>query len=230
MTAVVQSVMFGFGHRARSGKDTVAAMIKEARGNEYDIRIFSFGAELKQEVNEAAENSGGMLNLFSEGLRMEGAGFLQENGNILALPEWVQYDPEPPKDDPLCPYGKQRLLLQWWGTEFRRSINENYWTNKLSARIAEEKPEIALITDVRFPNEVHFVRKYGEVIKVDRPSLPSLKGAAGVHASELALASYDGWDDIIVNDGTLETLRERALFSFDMLMTTHPLQRPTSIA
>jgi hypothetical protein len=91
--------------------------------------------------------------------------------------------------------------------------------NKVAQRIAEDKPEIALITDVRFPNEVRFCQKYGEVIKIDRPSLPPLKGVSGVHASELALADFSGWDDIIVNDSDLEVFKERVLFSFDMLLS-----------
>jgi hypothetical protein len=192
----------------------------------YDIRIYSFAGELKREVNENAMKSGGMVKLFDAGLYEEGGGFLQENGNILRLPEWVQYDPQPSMEDPDCPYGKQRELLQWWGTEFRRSVNPKYWVNKVAERIAEEKPEIALITDVRFLNEIAFVQKYGEAIKVDRPCLPQLAGMAGVHSSEAALAGFDGWDDCITNDSTLEEFRERVLFSFDMLMSTHPAQRP----
>ena len=246
---VIQSIILGFGHRARSGKDTVAAMIRQKRGMPspvvqgitvdtdfgrgtaildhpwYDIRIYSFAAELKREVNDNAMKSGGMIKLFDDGLRDKDGGFLQENGNILPLPEWVQYDWEAPMDDPHCPYGKQRTLLQWWGTEFRRNVNPDYWVNKVAERIADEKPEVALITDVRFPNEVAFCQKYGNAIKVDRPSLPSLKGAAGVHVSELALADFQGWDDVIVNDSTLESLREKALFSFDMLMSAVPSKR-----
>lgn len=238
----IQSIIFGFGFRARSGKDTVAQMIKAGRGvcmacgelhgenHQYDIRIYSFAEELKREVNENAMKSGGMIKLFDAGLReVNFGGYLQENGNILRLPEWVQYDPDPPMDDPHCPYGKQRTLLQWWGTEFRRAVNQDYWVNKVAKRIAEEKPEVALLTDVRFPNEIRFVQMYGEAVKVDRPSLPPLQGMAGAHASEMALASFDGWDDVIVNDADLETLRERALFSFDMLMSSIPSARPTSV-
>lgn len=248
---IVQSIVFGFGYRARSGKDTVAAMIREARGiyperclhcetaqqyhgredlscgNCYDIRIYGFAHELKREVTENALKSGGMRNLFSDGLRLEGCGYMQENGNILALPEWVQYDPDAPMDDPLCPLGKQRTLLQFWGTQLRRSVNQDYWVNKVAQRIAEEKPEVALITDVRFPNEVNFCQKYGEVVLVDRPSLPRLAGAAGVHASELALANFRGWDAAIKNTGSLEDLRTEALFTFDSLMSSVPSQRST---
>ena len=239
--SAIHSIIFGYGFRARSGKDTVAAMIKESRSYPgrlcvpeahpvgYDIRIYSFAKELKEEVNKNAMSSGGMIKLFDPGLYMEDGGYLQENGNILRLPEWVQYDPDPPMDDPNCPYGKQRTLLQWYGTEYRRSVNPQYWVNKVAERIAEEKPEVALITDVRFVNEVLFCQQYGEVVKVNRPSLPPLQGMAGVHASELALASFGGWDDVIQNDSDLPTLRERALFSFDMLMSAIPSARPTSV-
>ena len=240
--SLVQSIVFGFGHRARSGKDTVAQMILEGRGivqcgsvtpenvvttwteGKYDIRIYSFAGELKREVNENAEKSGGMIRLFDPGIM-----YVQENGEILCLPEWVQYDPNPDMTDPLCPFGKQRMLLQFWGTEFRRSVNPDYWVQRLAKRLAEEKPEIALITDVRFLNEVQFCQKYGEAIEVKRPGLPSLTGAAGVHASELALANFPGWDDYIVNDSTLESLRDKALFSFDMLMSAIPSARPASV-
>jgi hypothetical protein len=178
---------------------------------------------LKQEVNQAALACGGMRKLFSQPQE-----YVQENGNFLSLPEHVVFDENAPMDDPECYLGKQRLFLQWYGQEFRRACNPQYWINKVAEKIAEDKPEIALIPDVRYPNEVSFVRNFGEVIKVNRPDLPPLQGAAGVHASELALANFNDWDDVIENDGTLEQLREKALFSFDMLLSSHPQSRPTS--
>jgi hypothetical protein len=128
----------------------------------------------------------------------------------------VQYDPKPDMTDPECPYGKQRDLLMWWGTEFRRSINPNYWVNKVAERIAEDKPEIAVITDLRFENEMIWIQKYGECIRVDRPGLPPAE-----HESEKALLHIpdDQWSDIIKNDGTLDDFKEKVLFSFDMLMS-----------
>jgi len=184
---------------------------------------------LKKEVNEAALKSGGMRNLFSDGLRYEGCGFLQTNGEVLALPEWVQPDPNAPMDDPLCPLGKERLLLQWWGGEYRRGADQDYWIKKVAQRIADENPEISLLADVRYPNEIAFCQKYGEAIKINRPCLPQLAEMAKNHSSETSLDSFDGWDDVIKNDSSLEEFRERVLFSFDMLMTTHPLQRPASV-
>jgi hypothetical protein len=219
----IQSLIFGFGHRARSGKDSVVAAIIADRGHLYDVRRYSFASELKREVNQAALACGGMERLFTQPQE-----YVQENGNFLELPDWVVYDPEAPMDDPECGLGKQRLFLQWYGGEFRRGANPNYWINKLAQKISEEKPEIALVSDVRYLNEILFVQKYGETIKVERPDLPSLKGAAGVHASELALAEFDGWDAVIKNSGTLEDLRDEALFTFDMLMSSVPNTRSTS--
>ena len=122
-------------------------------------------------------------------------------------------------DDPLCPLGKQRLLLQWWGTEFRRNVNPNYWVQRLAEIIAKEQPQFALISDLRFPNEKAFVEKYGFSIRVDRGSHVPLSGAAASHASELALADVPDWDwsAILKNDSTLEEFKTKAVKLFDTL-------------
>ena len=169
------------------------------------------------------------MNLFSDGLRYEGCGFLQTNGNILSLPEWVQPEPDPDMTDPLCPLGKFRLLLQWWGGEYRRGADENYWIKKVAQRISDERPQIALLSDVRYANEIAFVQKYGEAIKINRPCLSQLSEVANNHLSETALASFDGWDAVIQNDSTIEEFREDVLFTFDMLLTSHPVQRSASV-
>jgi hypothetical protein len=231
----IDSIVFGFGFRARSGKDTaVAEIIKQrdirpvahlpiqqrlALGRstgvvEAGIKRYAFADELKREVTQAAESAGGMERLFDP---ME---FIQENGNAVVLPHWVTYDPNPDMSDPLCPFGKQRLLLQWYGTEFRRHVNADYWVNRLAQRIAEDKPKVALITDMRFPNEKAFVEKYGQSVRVDRPDLPPLRGAAGVHPSELALADVPDWDwgMILRNDSTLEQFLLKSVEAFDELM------------
>jgi hypothetical protein len=177
---------------------------------------------LKKEVNQAALACGGMEHLF-----VRPQEYVQENGNFLELPEWVIFDPNPPMDDPECPLGKQRLFLQWYGSDFRRAVNPSYWLDRVAARIAEEKPEIALLSDVRFPNEMLWAKKYGEVIRVDRPSVKS----PNAHISEEALANIpdDRWDSVIKNDGSLDKFREDVLFTFDMLLTSHPVQRPASV-
>ncbi len=222
----IQSIIFGFGHRMRCGKDEACRTIIQGRSEHYIIKQYSFARALKQEVTKMALGSGGMPNLFSDGLRYPDAGFARADGNIVSLPDWVQYDPEAPMDDPDCPLGKQRAFLQFWGV-FRREENSDYWVNQVAKEIAKDKPEIALLSDLRFDNEMRFVKKYGEAVRVDRPSVRS----ANAHISEEALAGVpdDCWDSIIKNNSTLEKFREDVLFTFDMLISSHPLPRSTSV-
>lgn len=223
----IESLIIGFGHRARHGKDTVALeIIKRRTGNGpgwYDVRSYSFAKELKDEVNTCAMKSGGMPKLFDPGLYDPMGGYMQANGNFLPLPEWVKYEPQPDMSDPLCPYGKQRTLLQWWGTEYRRSIDPDYWVKRLAARLEADKPEIALLTDMRFPNEMKFVQEYGDAVKIERRNPDgTLYVAPGItpHPSEEALARVPDnvWDAILTNDGTLEELKDAGVKLFDTLM------------
>jgi len=183
----------------RSGKDSVAAEIIKQRSGQYDIRRYAFADALKQEVNDMAKACGGMRELFLL--------------NPL-LPQWVEYDPVAPMDDPLCPLGKQRSLLQFWGV-YRREQEQDYWVNKVAQKLEEEKPEICLITDLRFMNEFLWAKEYGDTIRVDRPGLP-----LGTHVSETSLACLadSEWDAVIANCGTLAELKRKALITFDKLM------------
>ena len=214
---MIDSVVFAFGFRARSGKDTAVAEIIKQRGlttvdavrdyttERYDIRRYAFADALKREVNEAAYKAGGMKELFIN--------------PPVALPEWVQYDPDAPTDDPMCPLGKQRSLLQFWGAEFRRAQSPDYWVRQLANTIELEKPQIALISDMRFPNEMAFCKEYGEAVRVDRPGLPP-----SVHISETALdcMSDEDFSIILENSGTLEEFLEGAVVTFDELLTNFP--------
>jgi hypothetical protein len=224
---MIESLIFGFGHRARHGKDTVAAeIVKRRAGNGpgwYDVRVYSFAKELKDEVNKAAwvgEVGWCFKDLIDLG---RCKGLQQTNGNWIKLPDWVQYETNPDMSDPLCPGGKQRTLLQFWGTEYRRSVDPDYWVKRLAARLEKDKPEIALLTDMRFPNEMQFVQEYGDAIKVERRNPDgSLYVAPGVipHPSEEALAHLkdNEWDAILTNDGTLDELKDAGVLLFDTLL------------
>ena len=214
---MISSVVLGFGFRMRSGKDTAVAEIIKQRGlikhlgiysapendERYDIRAYSFARALKLEVNDAARKAGGMRELF----------------NVLPFdaPSWVQYDPDAPMDDPLCKLGKQRSLLQAWGAEYRRTQDKDYWVKKLALQIDFEKPAIACISDLRFPNEMSWVLQYGEAVRVDRASLPP-----ATHISETALEDSTDWSLIIDNSGDLDEFKANAVIAFDELMTNFP--------
>jgi hypothetical protein len=213
---MINSVVIGFGYKARSGKDTAVGEIIKQRGltvdavmgkttERYDVRRYAFADALKREVNNAALKAGGMRELFSK-LPFD-------------APSWVRYDLDAPMDDPMCPLSKQRSLLQFWGAEYRRAQDPDYWVRQLANTIELEKPQIALVSDLRFPNEMQFVLQHGETVRVDRDGLPP-----STHISETALddASPEDWSIILENNGTLEEFLLGAVATFDELMLNFP--------
>ena len=224
----IDSLVIGFGYRARSGKDVAVAEIIKQRGllspeqcvgeewlweeNRYDIRRYAFADALKREVNAAALAVGGMANLLTNPNNR----FAMCKGYYMDFPEWVQYDPNAPMDDPMCPLGKQRTLLQWWGAEYRRAQDPDYWVRQLANTIELEKPQVALVSDLRFENEMQFVLQYGEAIRVDRAGLP-----AATHISETALDDCTDWALVLENNGTLDEFREGAVTAFDEILNYH---------
>lgn len=223
---IIQSVLIGFGHQARTGKDTAIAEIIKERSETYDIRKYGFGDAVKQEVNRMVESCGGMKGFFqimkgeAEQFNYYVPAFYDENsGKPTYLPEWVVYDPDAPMDDPLCPLGKQRTLLQFWG-EYRRKQDMDYWVNKLIPRIAEDKPDIALICDLRYPNEFNWIKDHGETIKVIRPDKPNVNP----HISEQALSHVPNseWSFVLENKGSLAQFHKDAVAAFDFIMENMP--------
>jgi hypothetical protein len=98
---------------------------------------------------------------------------------------------------------KDGPLLQTLGADVIRRNDPDAWLRSVYYKIAETRPAVAVITDVRFPNELEFVRASGgECWRVERrlpdgslfvdPSRPA------THSSETAL---DGaaWDRVLVN-------------------------------
>jgi len=99
-----------------------------------------------------------------------------------------------------------RLILQWWGTEYRRAQDPDYWTKAWERKVLDfdlEKVTI-LVDDVRFMNELHTIKGLGgQIVKIERPGF----AAAGNHASEVSLDGYADWDEVIVNDASLEQFK-----------------------
>lgn len=100
-----------------------------------------------------------------------------------------------------------RLILQGWGTDFRRKIySDDYWLKKTDEFISPVNiHKDFIISDVRFQNEVDYVKSHnGILIRVERHL-----DYSDSHISETALDSYDKWDYKIVNDGTILELKEQ---------------------
>jgi len=215
MSNLDQTIIVGFGYKARRGKDTATQAIVERFKGEYDVRRYAFADELKREVNQAAEAAGGMWQLYWK---------MRESGQ---LPSSVAFDTNPDMTDPLCPLGKQRQLLQWWGTEYRRAQYKDYWVYRLEQRLELEQPKFALISDLRFPNEWAWIKKnLGKTVRLDRVGFDdAAHGTNAGHISEHALDGFEFDYALAVPDGDVEELKRRAITTFEEIVACY--QMPT---
>ena len=87
----------------------------------------------------------------------------------------------PPWSVPRSP----RQILQWWGTEYRRAQDPDYWINKAYQAIAilvECGRDRFVLSDCRFENEAALVRRLqGSIWQVVRPGIEPVQGS---HVSE----------------------------------------------
>lgn len=106
-----------------------------------------------------------------------------------------------------------REVLQLVGTDMFRKMQKNVWSEATIRKIQTDKPDLALIADCRFPNEVEVVKKSGGlVIKLNRNLFDS------DHPSETALDSeyYDqqNFDLIIDNQQMSNTEKNQLIYDF----------------
>ena len=87
-----------------------------------------------------------------------------------------------------------REFLQCFGTDICRTIKDTVWVDSCINRILQSGTELAIIPDVRFPNEAEAIKRAGgKVIRFTRNPHDD------DHASETALKDYDGFDCVIDN-------------------------------
>lgn len=98
-----------------------------------------------------------------------------------------------------------RLLMQQLGTECGRDIlHPNLWVISLMSKYKKDSNWI--ITDMRFPNEVEAVfQKQGLLLRIESKRC----NLEDIHPSETALDNFKGFDEVIINDGTIEELIEK---------------------
>jgi hypothetical protein len=115
---------------------------------------------------------------------------------------------------------KNGPLLQVLGTEVFRTIDPDIWVRVLLDTIKEQQPDVALVTDMRFPNEAQAIRDAGgflvNVSRLNEDNTPWVSpDRSATHPSETALDTWTQWDSRIwVNNDDLSALRR---FSEDIL-------------
>lgn len=215
-------IILAFSGKARSGKDSAAKTIISERGSLYKIATISFADALRQEVNSACDYLVSIGTAKSKWVwnkwQPKRLTPQQSALSLLCKTAGVTYDLNA-VTEPNYPHSKQRSLLQWWGTEFRRAEDPNYWVNKWRDAVAASDADVILTTDLRFPNELEMVKSVGgTTIKFDRIGYVGLPEEAAAHVSENALNDAKFDHNCTVNDGDLDTLYWKALHVFDYIM------------
>lgn len=112
-----------------------------------------------------------------------------------------------------------RFILQRWGTEYkRRMFADDYWMAIVNSMLLDNPEKNFVITDVRFPNEVKFVKKRGGYLwRVTRPFIEEQivkereAGGAASHPSETELISQPCDVEIINHENDQAGMRAQAL-------------------
>lgn len=79
-----------------------------------------------------------------------------------------------------------REFMQFFGTEVMRKIYSDIWVDNTINKIKSESTKLAIITDVRFPNEIdNILNNGGKVVKLDRNINND------IHSSEVLLDTID---------------------------------------
>jgi hypothetical protein len=113
-----------------------------------------------------------------------------------------------------------REVLQIVGTDMFRTMQKNVWSSATIRRIRKENPELAIIADCRFPNEVDVIKNAGGlVIKLNRNPYNSQ------HQSEIAL-DKDKFDqsifDLIIDNHNMNIIEQNKNI-YDFLKKTEVL-------
>ena len=115
-----------------------------------------------------------------------------------------------------------RLILQGWGTDFKRDlVDKDYWIKKMGVKILRLPDSIhtTVISDVRFLNEANLIKTCGGIlVRVNRDSVQSDE-----HISEVELDNYPNFDYVIENDLGLESLETKTKTMIEkVLQNVHP--------
>lgn len=214
-------MVIGFAGKAASGKSTAAQMLRQRLGDQ--LVILPMAQVLRKELEDFIQQVGAeqfvplIYGDQDDKLRL----FYVDSQRAAQLcPQW---------DDYRCMNGDiqdrsaetavtVRRLLQWWGTEYRRAQDPDYWTKAWAVALQQYDLERlhVLVDDVRFINELKEIRANGgQIFRIVRPGFDG----ANNHSSENSLDGYNHWDMVIENNGSLEDLAARLEESVLPLLT-----------
>ena len=179
--------IIGLNGYARSGKDTVAGLIREIHGD--GVKIVAFADLIKLSAARALKACSDPDDVGIDAVRAWADKFKQ--GYSVRIFDNIGHQVG----------GMQgREFLQRYGTEAHRELfGDDFWVDQIDW---QPDCDILVFTDVRFDNEAKAIRERGgEVWKIDRPT-----ARPGRHASEQPIDS-DLVSCTIINNRDLEHLK-----------------------
>lgn len=188
-------MIYGIVGKKGHGKDTFAKFVQEANPN---FRVTHFAKSLKEMVGRVfGLNHDQLYNQdfkevpFSQPITMDS--YLEQMRKESSLP--------------LLAAGKvatnPREVLQFFGTEYVRRVQDDFWIQMLVQEVHEMNQ--VLIPDTRFLNEAKALKRIGaHVIKIVRTDLPK---SADTHRSEVEMATIPVDLTLEVVDGDFDFLR-----------------------
>lgn len=199
-------MILGFAGKAATGKTTAAKHMAPLLDKE--CAIVPMAMVLRDEVEAFLRSIGAdeavplVYGCQDDKVRVF---YVNEQLALAHCPKWSHFvlEHQDIRDRPGQTAVTVRRILQWWGTEYRRSQDPDYWTKAWGRKIEQLDLEQmhVLIDDVRFMNELRVIKQHGGlIVKIERPGFDG----ANNHASETSLDEYHGWDEVLLNDGSLE--------------------------
>lgn len=201
--------VIGLTGPAGSGKDTAAAILQRHVPGTY---VVAFADALRRE----ASNAFGVESVYFTRRETKEAPLpalalrkCQDNGFIGAMfLDQLASGGDLDLDAPRSP----RQIMQWWGTEYRRTAKPGYWVSKVADRIGYLQRHLAarliVVTDVRFDDEATLILAAGGSIwQLQRPSCGI---APSAHKSEVTGESFAP-SAIIHNSGDMRHLQQQVM-------------------
>ena len=199
-------MIIGFAGKAASGKTTAAKYLLDKLSDK--IVILPMALVLREEVENFVRQVGAEENvplIYGDQEDKVRVFYIDGNKAQQLCPGWDSFIEanQDIQDQPGASAVTVRRILQWWGTEFRRAQDPDYWTKAWERKLLEldRTDKHVLVDDVRFVNELEVIRQNGgHFIRVVRPGF----NGANNHSSENSLDGYDDWDLVIDNNGSLD--------------------------
>jgi len=205
-------MIIGFAGKAASGKTTAAKHLLEQ--SDFNIIILPMAQMLREEVENFIRKIGSedrVPLVYGDQDDKVQVFYVDEQRALEQCPVWANFvaDHQDIQDRPGQSAVSVRRILQWWGTEYRRAQDYDYWTKAWEKKLREYDltNTHVLVDDVRFVNELEIIKKHGGVfIKIERPGF----NGANNHSSENSLDHYSDWSLVILNNGSLKEFKQQA--------------------